>query len=90
MGISTKSIAFFSNEITIIPHTASDGKYLDRPVSIQEFAGNAPVCLEQIESANNPAMIGEYIVRNFKTQEFMQGPEAPANNPNQLRNAGAI
>lgn len=90
MGISTRSITFFSPEITIIPHTASDAKYLDRPVSIQEFAGNAPVCLEQIESANNPAMVGEYIVKNFKTQEFMQGPETSLNSPDQLRNAGAI
>ena len=88
MGTTTHSIKFFSDEITIRPHTATHLRDIDRPVSIREFAAGRPVSLEQIDSANNPAMIGEYIVRAFDwggdirgtwhRQDFIQGPEVTA------------
>ena len=80
MGTTTRSIKFFSDKITIRPHTATHYKDIDRAISIREFAAGRPVSLEQIDSANDPAMIGEYIVRacvrgTWYVQDFIQGPE---------------
>ena len=88
MGTTTKTISFFSDEITIRPHSASKAEYLDRAVTLREFAAGRPITLEQITSANNPDTIGEYIarageiVRNFRglqfvrSDDFIAGPEA--------------
>ena|SRR3990167_699938 len=72
-GSSTKSIAFFSDAITIIPHSASSPwfpafQWLDHEVSIREFANGEPCTLEQVEET------GDYIVR-LADGSFMQGPE---------------
>ena len=80
MGTTTKSIYFFSDAITIRPHTATHRSDINRPLSIREFANGRPVSLERIETANDPAMIGEYIVRacvrgTWYVSDFIQGPE---------------
>lgn len=75
-----KKIAFFSDEITIRPHTASAAELLDKPISLREFAGEKALSLEQIE--DGPAA-GEYIARRFGFQgryygvaeAWIQGPE---------------
>lgn len=76
MGHSVKSIPFFVDTITIRPHSATDGKWLDKKVSIRQFAkGKNRVNLEQVEET------GEYIVRAGNVTayqrdwEFIQGPE---------------
>ena len=76
MGYSIKSIPFFTDEITIIPHSVRYetlppmvGAFLSgREVSIREFCNGQPCSLEQIEET------GEYIV-TLKNGDFMQGPE---------------
>ena len=74
MGMTTKSISFFSDEITIIPHSFSkymnkiDGQFIGREVSIREFSQGQPCSLEQVQET------GEYIVR-LRDGSFMHGPE---------------
>ena len=71
MGIITKSISFFSDEITIKPHSCSLFKHLNKSVSIRTFAKSCKhgqVSLEQ--DINN----GEYIAHGADGM-FMQGPE---------------
>jgi hypothetical protein len=81
MGYSIKSIPFFTDEITIIPHTVRytgsitpgasrlmESQFLGREVSIREFCAGEPCALEQVEET------GEYIVR-LKNGDFIQGPE---------------
>ena len=88
MGTTTKTISFFSDEITIRPHSASKAEWLERAVTLREFAAGRPITLEQITSANNPDAIGEYIARAgtivrdihglqfIRSDDFMAGPEA--------------
>ena len=73
MGYSVKSIPFFTDEITIWPHTVRSTEvpakyYLSREVYIREFCDGLPCSLEQIEET------GEYIVR-LKNGDFIHGPE---------------
>lgn len=74
MGTSTRSIPFFVDDITIIPHTISHDafvwaqQYLGREVSIREFCGGQSCSLkEEIET-------GEYIITRADGA-FMQGIE---------------
>lgn len=78
-----KTISFFTDDIAIIPHTATDARHLSRPVTIREFANGEPVALYELEN-------GEYLVKcsqQFGQQDgvpvlrlgpdrFMEGPEA--------------
>lgn len=87
MGTCTESVTFFSDEITIRPHTASRAEYIGQPVSLRQFANGRPITLERITSANNPDNIGEYIARAceqvsgyhglqfVRSQDFIAGPE---------------
>jgi len=87
MGTTTRTISFFSDEITIKPHTASSAEYIGQPVSLRRFANGNPITLEKITGANNPDDIGDYIVRACTTYrtayglswihsaKFMQGKE---------------
>lgn len=71
MGRSLKPVTFFSDAITIKPHTATDAANLDRPVSVREFAGGDPVSLYEI---NN----GEYVLvraTGQRSPDFIEGPE---------------
>jgi len=74
MGYSLKSVPFFSEDITIQPHTISRDafvmaeQYLGREVSIGQFSNGQPCSLEVIEET------GEYFVRR-QDGAFMQGPE---------------
>ena len=73
-------IRFFSDEITLDPHTASSAEYLGRPIRLREFAGEKPISLERID--DGPAA-GEYIARRFGflggyygvAEAWLQGPE---------------
>lgn len=62
-------ISIFMDNITIVPHTASLAKHLCVPVSIAEFANGESVTLMRDDST------GEYVVRNPRTGEFMEGFE---------------
>lgn len=68
MGYSLTSVPFFTDDIAIKPHTATNGKWLGRKVTIKRFTRGAPCSLERIEET------GEYIVR-IQGGEFMQGPK---------------
>jgi len=67
MGYSTISVPFFTEDITIQPHTATCGSYLGRPVTIGEFAQGRPCSLQRVMET------GEYIVTAGGS--FIQGPE---------------
>lgn len=49
MSKTYQKLPFFSDEIQIRPHTATDAAYLDRWVSIRQFAHGAPVSLSYCE-----------------------------------------
>jgi len=71
MSRSLEIVHFFSDEITIEPHTATSASDIGRPVSIREFAAGKPVCLwRDIDN-------GEYEVRRgkFPCVQFIAGPE---------------
>jgi hypothetical protein len=70
MGHSLTPVAFFSDEITLIPHTATEASHIGRPVSIREFARGGPVSLYKRDDN------GEYVVSRYKHNTFMEGPEA--------------
>lgn len=69
MGKIYTQIPIFMGDITLRPHTASLAKHIMVPVSINEFAAGDAVTLEREDAT------GEYVVRNVRTGEFMQGPE---------------
>lgn len=74
------AVRFFSDQITLEPHTASSAELIGRPISLREFAGEGAVSLERID--DGPAA-GEYIARRFGflgryygvAEAFIQGPE---------------
>lgn len=74
MGTTATMIPFFTDDITIIPHTATDAGLLNRPVSIRDFSDKS-VALYRIEET------GDYEVREVipgqlpHYQRFMIGPE---------------
>lgn len=72
MGYSLKSVPFFSEDITIWPHTACDYRrgpdYLGKLVSIREFSNGATCSLDEVEET------GELIVRR-SDGHWIQGPE---------------
>jgi len=64
-----KPINFFSDEITIDVHTASDVKYIKRgKVSVREFADGDPVSLYELGN-------GDYLLRkgNSPSAPFIEG-----------------
>jgi len=63
-----KPILFFTDTITLWPHTARYGYNLDREISIREFCDGAPCSLVQVQET------GEYIVRTADGN-FIHGPE---------------
>lgn len=69
MGRTYESIPFFSDEITIVPHSASQAEDLDRPVTVREFAAGKPCKLSRcIET-------GE-LTAETSFGFFIEGPEA--------------
>ncbi len=62
-----KSIAFFSDEIVIRPHTATLARHVGALVSIRLFAGEERVSLYQLPN-------GDYLVQT-PMGRFMEGPE---------------
>lgn len=63
-----KAILFFTDDIAIVPHTATEARHLSRPVTIREFANGEPVALYELEN-------GEYLARVGR-ERFIEGPEA--------------
>ena len=68
MGHSLESIPFFSDAITLRPHTATAAKYIGRKVSIAQFTKGKPCSLSRRDDN------GEYVVETTNG-EFMEGPE---------------
>lgn len=70
MGRSLTMIPFFSDKITIEPHTATYPHWIGRPVSIREFAAGMRVKLYKDDDS------GEYVVQTKGYPiVFMEGPE---------------
>ena len=63
-------IPFFSDEIKVNPHSATDAKHLCRPISLREFSQGQPVALYEHEN-------GELLAR-LKSGQFIEGPEVVA------------
>ena len=62
-------IPFFTDDISIIPHSASNQDFLGREVSIAEFSGGRPCLVCDLDD-------GELCVSLLDSGRFMQGPEA--------------
>lgn len=62
-----KSVAFFSDEIVIRPHTATLDRHVGALISIRLFAGEERVSLYQLPG-------GDYLVQT-PTGRFIEGPE---------------
>lgn len=65
-----KTIPFYSDEIKIKPHSATDAKHLCRSISLREFSQGQPVSLYEHEN-------GELLAR-LKDGKFIEGPEVVA------------
>lgn len=74
MGKTLTPIMFFSDEITIVPHTATHAKFIDRKVSVAEFAAGSLCKLLKVEGTD------EYVFTKgtlgTPSGEFVEGPEA--------------
>ena len=76
MGHSLTPVMFFSDQIKIVPHTATEARHIGRPVSIREFAKGGIVSLAKRDDN------GEYIVKRwnkrggYRDGTFIEGPEA--------------
>lgn len=68
MGMTTKSIQFFTDTIKIVPHTATSAAHIGRLVSLRRFANGQRLSLEQVQET------GELIARRGDG-EFIHGPE---------------
>ncbi len=68
MGYSLTMVPFFTDDITIRPHTATNAKYIDHKVSIRTFSKGKPCSLSRRDDN------GEYVVETAGG-EFMEGPE---------------
>lgn len=60
-------IPFFSDDIEILPHSATHKKHIGKRVSIRDMAGGRPVSLYELEN-------GDLLVR--VEGDFIEGPEA--------------
>lgn len=69
MGISLKPIPFYTDNIRIRPHTATDAHHLGRAVSLREFAAGRACSLYIIEET------GELHAETGT--RFMTGPISP-------------
>lgn len=63
-------VIFFSDEITIQPHTARFRINIGRPITVREFSRGRPVALYRLAS-------GELLLRATGDNhlDFIQGPE---------------
>lgn len=68
-----KRVSFFVDTIKIIPHSATNGNHLSRPVSIREFADGEPVRLLETE---NGELLCEKGAGGTPGYKFIEGPEA--------------
>lgn len=63
-----RSIPFFSDEIVIVPHTATLQSDLDRRVSLREFAGESRLSLYELENKD--------LLARRADGSFIEGPES--------------
>jgi len=78
MGKSYRAVSFFTDDISITPHTATEVKYLSRPVTLREFSEGQGMSLQICDET------GEYLVKRVNTDpkekhkpwDFMEGPES--------------
>jgi hypothetical protein len=63
-------IQFFSDEIEIIPHSATEAGHLSRPVSVREFAKNEPCRLYMTDADEL------YLETYNYPHRFIEGPSA--------------
>jgi len=69
MGYSLTMVPFLTEDVTIIPHTATNAAHIGRRVSIRKFAKRRPVSLWQRDDNK------EYVAKTTGG-EFMAGPLA--------------
>ena len=65
-----KPVPFFTDDIAIVPHTATNAAQIGKPITLSAFAAGRPVSLYQVES-------GELLAR-LADHTFIQGPEKAA------------
>ncbi len=64
-----KLVPFFSDRITLIPHTATHAHHIGRELTVQAFADDSGVSLYKLIN-------GDLLAR-LPSGTFIEGPEAP-------------
>ena len=65
-------IPFFTDTITIVPHTASDASRIGRPITIREFVGERRCGLFQLETGD---LLCRVVDGSPGYGPFIEGPE---------------
>lgn len=68
-----KAIPFFTDDIAIIPHSATLAEHLGKPITIREFAGGRPVSLYELENGELRAVVR--MPGQGGMDDFVEGPE---------------
>lgn len=69
-------IKFFTDDITIEPHTATAREHIGRPVTLREFAEGTPLSLYKIEETGEYHVTnGQFLIAPGMPKVFMEGPE---------------
>ena len=64
-----KPIPFFTGDLSVVPHAASNPDHLGHAVTIEDFSGGKPCLVYDLGDS-------ELLVSLFDSSRFMQGPEA--------------
>ena len=68
MGHSLTHVGFFSEEIKLLPHTASLAEHIGKPITLRRFAKNQPLSLQKRDDND------EFIATRYYSGEFIEGP----------------
>lgn len=63
-----KPVSFFSDDIEILPHSATHKEHVSKRVSIRNFAAGRPVSLYEMDNGNLRAVV-------YGSGDFIEGPE---------------
>ena len=76
-----KSIPFFTDDITLVPHSATEARHIGRPVTIREFCtrGATQLPCSLYENEDNGELrveLGRLDSMGCAPAPFIEGPEA--------------
>lgn len=66
-----KNITFFTGDITIKVHTATDARHVNKKVTLGDFAQGERIRLQELENGELLATCGRY-----PNERFIEGPQS--------------